>query len=472
MDSNQFTPRPAARTSPKFNNVKVWGQSNKSSGGYGDGKINKVFSADKDRLSKIFAPKITIIDEPSKFESSVITDDSQKIEAQTNENIVEKYIDAKIQDREEKTTEIFEKLKIKTYTVDQQKNSVPGVKILNQAKKSDSNFNFFANIKSMIGKFFENWWDSIKFDYYEKEWFRKINYQFLALNIFKNINKIIVTVVASLLIVFFLYLSFFDQYFTIKKYTVQYSTGSYLNNIQTNELINHFQKNKLYNIFPNNQYWFANGLSLTASAREVFPEIKSVKVSKRDWPNKVTLTVETNEPILTLAVIENNEQKYWRVNENGKISSQDKAAIWYNLVKVEKPYTLQDVESQQTLSLFSHSFETNTAQKQRFTLTKKLLDYFKAIDLQINSITYPSISDTDIVMESNTGTKFSFDSLILNEDLQIERLDYFLKSKLEKLDFYDLEKKKEFKYLDFRVSNKVHFCKVDEKCDIKTESQP
>ena len=514
--SKQFIPKNASVSPIRHSNVKVWGQQKKWSGS-GVDRVNthsktrefKNFTTDKDKISKIFAPKLTVIDNnisinkiqainrndydwqhyknPQNSDSSDLRFDNDQIEKpNTNlnpNNKIQNILNA-----------IIPKISIGKYTFGNNKlkskishqtaNISPNLaknqdqdykvydpqaifKKLNNTKQ-EPKVNFFNHIKASSNNAASNWWDSIKFDYYEKEWFRKLNYQFLAFDINKNINRLIMVVCVFSLISFFAYLAFFDQYFTIKKYTVQYANGSYLNNQQTFDLISHFQRNKLYKVFPNNQFWFANSISLTASAKEIFPEINSVNIKNRDWPDRVALQVETNKPILTLLVTENNEQKYWRINDNGKISSQDKAAIWYNLVKVEKPYSLQG-DNTERLSLFNHSFENDPSQKQRFKLTKILFDYFKSVNIQIATTTFPSISDSDTIMESVSGTKFIFDSQAFEPSVQIDRLDYFLKSKLDKNDYYELEKKASYSYFDFRIINKVYLCKVTEKCNAKTQ---
>lgn len=339
---------------------------------------------------------------------------------------------------------------------------------IQKTKAKTAQANQSSSLKNKISKMASRGWDSIKFDYYDKAWFRKLNYQFIALDIAKNFNRLAVCVIAFGLIGFFSYLSIFDQFFTIKKYTIEYPINSYLNKQQTSDLVSHFQKNKLFRVFPNNQYWFANDLSLTASAKEIFPDIDSINVKGRQWPDQITLQVETNKPILTLWVNENNQLKYWRVNQNGKILSQDKAAIWYNLVKIEKPYNIQNSSTEQ-LSLFNHSFESDPIQKKRFVTTKALLDYFQAIGIEITKTNFPSISDSDIIMESSLGSKFLFDSSLFDTASQIQRLDYFLKSKVDKTDYYALHAKGDFAYFDFRVAQKIHICKIDAKCNAKPE---
>jgi hypothetical protein len=427
MKDNNFIPK----STSKYKNVKVWGQQ-KPSSGFGVFGIGKSFTVDKDKIQKIFAPNITIADK------------SSNIEINTKANLK----------TEKDNKDIF--------------GNITNHSELNKRKIKLASIGGF---KDNLNNFYINWWDSIKFDYYEKQWFRSFNYQVQSFQIIKNINIIILGFCTLSLVLFFVYLAFFDQYFTIKKYVINYTSGSYLNAQQTFELVNNFQKKKLYEIIPNNQYWFANNLNLTTSAKTIFPEIKSVKVKDRQWPNQINIEIETSKPLITLFVSENNEQKYWRINENGKISSQDKAALWYNLVKVEKPYTLQNSENSENLSLYSHSFENNPAQKQRFKLTKQLIDYFRSIDTQINSVNYPSISDTDINIETTGGTKFLFDSVLYDEDLQIQRLDYFLKSKVEKLDFYESERGGNYAYFDFRVQNKIYYCQIKDKCNIQPEDE-
>lgn len=425
--SKKFVPKPVIIQPKRHNNVKIWGDCNRLS--------SKLSHNKSDKISKIFAPKLTARND--------YTDDEKQQQKIINPNIV---IDSDF-------------IKFSPEVVFGKLNK----KIMPKAK-------FSTVIKNNIKDISKNWWNSIKSDYYNKQWFRKLNYQLVAFDLRKNLNRLLAIFCGFGLVGFFVYLAIFDQYFTIKKYIVQYSDYSYLNNQQTFELVNHFQKNKLYRVFPNNQYWFANNVSLTASAKEVFPEINSVNIKNREWPDKVTLQVDTNKPLLTLRVNENNEEKYWRINSNGKVSSQDKSAIWYNLVKVEKPYSLQGENAEQ-LSLFYHSFENDPSQKQRFKLTKLLFDYFKSINLPIATTIFPSISDTDIIIESVNGTQFVFDAIAFEPDIQIERLDYFLKAKLEKNEYYQLEKKSIYSYFDFRIAYKVHLCKVTEKCNANNTSE-
>jgi hypothetical protein len=524
--SKQFIPKNTSMSPIRHSNVKVWGQQSKKPPlGLDRAKSSsqsskfKSFVTDKDKISKIFAPKLTVIDNNIMVGKKDLDQNLPQQLSKTKVEVEDAHTHYEQQDNNFKSNSktqtfmnaILPKISFGKYTfgnvkskLKASKKSIASPKLNNDKpskpsneeqfeevksiantskydpetifrklnnKKHEAKANLFQYIKAASNDAAQNWWDSIKFDYYDKQWFRKLNYQLVAFNVTKNLNRLIVGLCVLGLIGFFTYLSFFDQYFTIKKYTVEYIHGSYLNNQQTYDLINHFQKNKLYKVFPNNQYWFANNLSLTASAKEIFPEIQNVNIKNRQWPSNVQLQVETNKPILTLWVTENNEQKYWRINDNGKISSQDKAAIWYNLVKVEKPYVVQGDPSQQ-LSLFNHSFENDPSQKQRFKITKKLLDYFKTIDIDIRATTFPSISDTDIIMESSAGTKFLFDSLAFDNDLQIQRLDYFLKFKPDKNDFYELHKKGIYAYFDFRIAHKAHVCKVTEKCNIKAEELP
>ena len=67
--SKQFTPKNTSSLPIRHSNVKVWGQQNKRATS-GLDRVNsntqsskfKSFTADKDKISKIFAPKLTVID--------------------------------------------------------------------------------------------------------------------------------------------------------------------------------------------------------------------------------------------------------------------------------------------------------------------------------------------------------------------------------------------------------------------------
>ena len=313
-----------------------------------------------------------------------------------------------------------------------------------------------------------NWFLTTKEKYYDKEWFRKINQRLINFQPKKYLNHIICGLVCMFVLGFFVYLAFFDQYFIIRQYNIKFIDNSYLNQKQNIDLVNYFNKNKLYGLFPNNQYWFINNLNLTASAQQLYPNVESIEIDKKTWPNSINLNIKTKKPLLTLSVKENNEQKYWQVATDGTILSQDKAGIWYNLVTVEKPYNLAVQTSTNTTQKFTlqdYSFNKNDIQLKRFLQTQQLFDYLKSMDLKPLTIIYPSLTDTDIIIQTEAGTNLMFDAAEFNLEVQKQRIAEFFETILDKGKLVDLEHKGNFKYVDFRIARKIHFCQKETKCN-------
>ncbi len=346
-----------------------------------------------------------------------------------------------------------------------------------------SNTKTFATDKDKIQKIFaptiqdnpdqkintkvSNWFLTTKEKYYDKEWFRKINQKLINFQPQKHGNYALCSLICLSVLGFFVYLAFFDQYFIIRQYNIKFLDNSYLNQKQNIDLVNYFNKNKLYGLFPNNQYWFINNMNLTTSAQQLFPSVESVEIERKSWPNSIDLNIKTKKPLLTLSVKENNEQKYWQIAKDGTILSQDKAGIWYNLVTVEKPYNLAVQTTgnlSQKFTLQDYDFSKNDIQLKRFLQTNQLFDYLKTIDLKPLTITYPSLSDTDIIIQTEAGTNLMFDASEFNFEVQKKRIAEFFGTAIDKHKLLDLEHKGNFKYVDFRITRKIHFCQKDTKC--------
>jgi hypothetical protein len=316
-------------------------------------------------------------------------------------------------------------------------------------------------IQGILNKF-----QNIKSIFYQKDWFRQINYQLITLQAIKKANHIIAISITAGLLLFFAYLAFFDQNFIIRDYSIKFAEESYLNQSQVKRLVNHFHSQKLYGIFPNNQYFFLNSINLTTSAKEVFPEISKVSVERKKWPNQTELLVEINPILVTLAVKENNETKYWRIGSGGNVLSEDKAGIWENLVSVEKPYFLVEQSKQQSqkLSLQNYTFAKDKNQMKRFEATKEIWRTLYKQGITVISTQYPSISDTDIIIKTDNGTRLFFDSEAFTNSVQSKRINEFLASNIDKQMVKESESQGKFAYLDFRIKKRIYFCKVSEVC--------
>ncbi len=331
-------------------------------------------------------------------------------------------------------------------------------------EKNNFEFNIFESLKVNTKlNILSNWKQSL----YDLDWYRQVNYQFLKTNFANLVNHSVVIFLVSGLIVFFSYLAFFDQNFIVRSYTIKFSENSYLNHIQSNKLAQYIHQNKLYGFIPNNQYFFLNSLNLTTTARQLYPEIKEIKLKDRVWPNKAVLEVTLTKTNITLGVKENNQNKYWRVSHQGKVITEDKAGIWKNLVTVDRPYTLIEQnkhESNQKVSLQNHSFASESDQIDRFNTTQELWQFFQSSKIKIVSTTYPSLVDTDIIFTTENGTKLYFDATAFTSTNQKNRLTKFLTTENGGYEFQRHLEDGRLNYIDFRVPNKVFFCRKDQKC--------
>jgi hypothetical protein len=307
-------------------------------------------------------------------------------------------------------------------------------------------------------------WKKTKYDFV---WFREINSWFVNFHIIRKINRNILPVICAFLLIFVSYLSFIDTHFVIKSYDIRFSENSYLSQSQTSFLIDSLQKNKVLGFLPNNQYWFLNSQTLTASAKEIIPDIQEVNLENRTWPNKAMLTINTKPILVTLSVKENNEQKYWRISPEGNVVSADNAGIWENLVLVEKPYAIsfQDKQNDDLASLKNFSFKNNKVQINKFNLIQKLWPVLMENGIKVVTTSVPSLVDSDIFFLTENGTKLMFDSQVFDNENQIRRVNEFLK----KIDnngnkILDLEQNGKLKYIDFRIAKRLYFCYSGDKC--------
>lgn len=343
----------------------------------------------------------------------------------------------------------------------------------NISQESNTNTNkVFQPVKIKVEK--PNFWSEISHRFYDWkktkydfEWFREINSWFVNFHILRKINKNISRVICALLLIFVSYLSFIDTQFIIKSYDIRFGENSYLSQAQTEFLIDSLQKNKVLGFLPNNQYWFLNSQTLTASAKEIIPDIDSINLESRVWPNKATLIINTKPILVTLSVKENNEQKYWRISPDGNVVSADNAGIWENLILVEKPYVIsfQDKQNSDSASLKNFSFKNNKVQINKFSLIQKLLPILKENGIKVVSTSVPSLVDSDIFFLTENGTKLMFDSQVFDSESQIKRVSEFLK----KIDnngnkVLDLEQNGKLKYIDFRIAKRLYFCYNGDKC--------
>lgn len=271
----------------------------------------------------------------------------------------------------------------------------------------------------------------------------------------KNFHRYSLILLVSSLLLFFIYLSFFDTYFLVKNYRIFFAKNSFLAKKETENLLNLFQNKKILGLFPSNQYWFLNEKNLTFIAQQKYPWIQSVRIVDRKWPNQISLEIKTQPILLTLRIVENNREKFWRVGPDGQIWTLDEANLKENLVWVENSisfdrpnFTLQDYP------LFK---EEKSINRIYFILT--LWEYLKELGIEVDVTILPNLLDNDVIIQTKNGTRLLFDVVAFDRKSQRERLQVVFNSQIR-----NQEKNQELAYIDFRISRRVFVCPKNAQC--------
>ena len=277
--------------------------------------------------------------------------------------------------------------------------------------------------------------------------FHGLNYYIVKWQVRENFNAFLAKVFAALSVAFIVYLSFFDTFFLIKTYTVEYPTGSYLDEEASTEMIEKLKTNRILGIFPNNQLWFINDQNLTLTAQEHAPRVEHIRVTDRVWPNEAKLQVTTVPTLLTLEI---NDGELWRVDESGRVISQDTAGLQERVVTVEGSLSFDT----QNVDFQDYPLYQDEEQLNRLFFVDWLWTTLEERGLEVTRTTIPSLQDSDVTLTTSTGTRLRFNSETITKDLQLKRLDGFLaNAKLRgELETGSLD------YVDFRIPKRIFVC--------------
>lgn len=286
---------------------------------------------------------------------------------------------------------------------------------------------------------------------------QNINLTFRKIKILQTPNKLISGLLIVSLLLFFLYISFFDTYFLVKNWQISFSQGSYLSKNEQEMILNKFSSTKIIGIFPSNQFWFVNDRNLTLLAQNIVPEIAGIRITSRNWPNKIDIEITTLPILLTVGLVENGQNKMWRVLPNGKILTQDKAGIADNLVKIELPINFD----QKNFDLQKYPIFEDISQLNRLYFVINLWSYLKEFGILPVQTILPSLNsaDKDVFVVLGSGTKLYFDSNKFSRQTQKDRLQSVLESGI-----MDKIKSGELAYVDFRISKRIHICPKNKNC--------
>ncbi len=343
-------------------------------------------------------------------------------------------------------TKIKNVLKRKSNPKDKPKNYLFGFKNFSSEDK------LFASFRELT---LENFWKQIKIFLFQ-------------LDIKRRLNKLVIFGLILSIILFVFYLAAFDRFFLVNNYRVIFAENSFLAPKEIQQLAVAFNTQKIAGVVPNNQFWFVNDFNLTAIAKKEIPEVNSVKIIDRIWPNTLVIQIRTDPILLTLGVYERNQKKYWRVAQNGRIFTEDSAYLFDKLVFVETPINL--VANDQTgeiLTLQDYALENSETQLNRLWfiiwLWQQLGPDGEGYDIKIIDTRLPSLVDTDVIMQTRSGVDLYFDSNI--NQVPRESLRNRLRA-VFRSQFREEVLDGKIRYLDFRLQNKkIIVCYAKAECD-------
>ncbi len=292
--------------------------------------------------------------------------------------------------------------------------------------------------------------------------FKKFNYTLLKFKIFSFLNWIIVSILLLGVTGSFIYISFFDQYFLVTNYEVTFGPNSYLEEEEIEAILTRFSTSKTGGVLPENQFWFLNDRNLTISADKAVPEINRVNVKERIWPNKAILEIHTEPILATLSIQENSQRRSWRISQSGRVFTEDKAGLNEQLIHVQRPITYSRLNA----TFKDYDLEADIDQLNRVWFTNVLWVFFEEQPgVEIISTQFPSMTDTDVQLMTNTGTTLYFSSdftTIPRQNLE-SRLRGVFNSTLA-----DEQIAGRIAYIDFRIpSQAVFVCYRNQPCAVK-----
>jgi hypothetical protein len=291
----------------------------------------------------------------------------------------------------------------------------------------------------------------------------QVNYFLQKYRIFQRFNIFMLSTTLGMLLLFFLYLCFFDTFFLIQNYRVTFAESSYLSPNDVEDVVTTIKEDKLLGFIPNNQFWYLSSRSLTIAAQNEYPEIQSIRVDRKIWPRTAQLQIKTEPILITLGI---NQSEYWRIGYDGSVVSEDDAGLRQNLVIVERPVTfnqpdatLQDYSFQGDCQGERSNAAQNCLQLNRFWFVKWVWNILDQLQIQYSKTVLPSLFDYDVIIELQSGSRLIFDSGTMSTQVQQDRivsvLDSILGSQVNT---------GEIAYIDFRQPKKVFLCRVGQPC--------
>jgi cell division septal protein FtsQ len=263
-----------------------------------------------------------------------------------------------------------------------------------------------------------------------------------------RLTKLFIKATTFTLILFIIYLSFFDTYFLTKDYRLVF-TGSDATPQLIQEISTAINKQKFFGILPYNNYWLSNSTALNSLLKQNNSRINNVKVNRLAWPNKIEIEVDIKPPFAAISTSMNATPLL--IDIEGKIIGSDISRSSKNVIAVN---TDSNITSQTTLT---------KANLNKIYFATELKSLLKKNNLPYNSIIISSFSefDTDIIVRTPAGSKVLFDTNGLTKDNLYTRINNIAGTQLAK-DWSD----NSINYIDMRFERKIFICQKIASCSV------
>jgi hypothetical protein len=293
-----------------------------------------------------------------------------------------------------------------------------------------------------------------------KNWLKTLNFYVFKWQLIEKFNRLVALGLIITSLVGFAYISLFDRFFLVKTYAINFGSNSYLDQSQIDTLTKNIRQEKIFGLLPNNGYWFINDYTLTKSVQSQIPEVESVNVTNRIWPNKVELKITTQPILLTLGVIENTQKRYWRISQTGKVLTEDNLNLRENLVEIDRVISFDKPGS----SLKDYALEENSAQLNRFWFVIWLWSALKDQGIIVSKTTFPSLLDSDVEITTNKNVRLLFDSAAITKENQLKRIKSVLDTMSGGKTIRSKLEEGQLNYIDFRIPKRVFLCDLGKNC--------
>ena len=286
--------------------------------------------------------------------------------------------------------------------------------------------------------------------------------QTIGKSFLQKFTFLFVKLVVIFTLVSFLYLSILDTNYLVQDWAFKYTQDTFLDQEKIEKIVNKFHEERLFGILPSNEYWFANEKNLTYLAKTAVPQVKSIKILSRTFPNKLTLELDLAETISTLVLDINNTKQFWRMDKYGNTFTQDYSGKYINLVYIDTPVIFEDSNKQLSdLDIF----KDNSKQLDKIYFTIFIRQLLSSLNYTPSSIRLSSINPADGVVSVYLGvnTFLRFDIYKFDKKNVEDRVREVFNSRT----LADKLKSEEINYIDLSIPKKIYVCYKIYVCNIK-----